>query len=371
MNIKVFFFSNIYPSYRKSIWDKILETKEINTTFYFSSKTIGSIATVAVEKVYSKSKQKNFKLLTNKFVNQKLTWQKGVLKTVFQKVDAVIFLGEMTVLSTWIAVLVFKLRGVKVIFWGHGLYGSENRFKRFFRIKFLQLADQNLVYEKRAKKLLIQEGFNESKISVIYNSINYEEQKVLFQKHQITPPTKIFNNSYPTLLFIGRLTPQKKVDQLIKAVQILEKDNNKFNVLVIGEGPEKERLEHLAQPLINQGQCIFYGASHNETELSKLIYTSDLTVSPGNIGLTGIHSLSYGTPVCSHSNYDHQMPEVEAIIVGKNGFLFEEGDVESLSKGILDWCKNNPNLDREKIRSVVDKYYNPNFQIKVIKEAID
>ena len=349
----------------------MLKNKEINTTFYFSPKTIGSIATVSVDKVYSKSQQKNFKPLTNRFLNQKLIWQKGILKTVFQKVDAVIFLGEMTVLSTWIATIIFKLRGIKVIFWGHGLYGSENRFKRFFRIQFLQLADHNLVYEKRAKKLLIQQGFNESKISVIYNSINYEEQKELFQKYRITPPTKIFNNPYPTLLFVGRLTPQKKVNQLIKAVQVLEKDNNKFNVLVVGEGPEKERLEQLAQPLINQGQCIFYGASYNETKLSKLIYTSDLTVSPGNIGLTGIHSLSYGTPVCSHSNHNHQMPEVEAIIEGKNGFLFKEGDMESLTQGILDWFKNNPNLDREKIRSVVDKYYNPNFQIKVIKEAIE
>lgn len=370
MKLKVFLFSNIYPIYRKSIWDKILENKELNATFYFSPKTIESIATVSVKKVYSKSRQKKFNPITNRFINKKLIWQNGVLKTIFQKVDTVIFLGEMTVLSTWIAAIIFKLRGVRVLFWGHGLYGSENCLKRFFRLKFLQIADHNLVYGKRAKKLLIQRGFNKSKISVIYNSINYDEQKEFFNKYQIKSPTKIFNNLFPTLLFVGRLYPQKKVDQIIKAVQLLEKDNNKFNLLVVGEGPEKERLELLAQPLINNGQCIFYGASYNEAELSKLIYTSDLTVSPGNVGLTGIHSLSYGTPVCSHSNHCHQMPEVESIIEGENGFLFKEGDINSLIEGITLWFKENSTLNRKKIRNIVDKYYNPNYQFKIIKRLV-
>lgn len=370
MKLKVFLFSNIYPIYRKSIWDKILENKELNATFYFSPKTIESIATVSVKKVYSKSRQKKFNPITNRFINKKLIWQNGVLKTIFQKVDTVIFLGEMTVLSTWIAAIIFKLRGVRVLFWGHGLYGSENCLKRFFRLKFLQIADHNLVYGKRAKKLLIQRGFNKSEISVIYNSINYDEQKEFFNKYQIKSPTKIFNNLFPTLLFVGRLYPQKKVDQIIKAVQLLEKDNNKFNLLVVGEGPEKERLELLAQPLINNGQCIFYGASYNEAELSKLIYTSDLTVSPGNVGLTGIHSLSYGTPVCSHSNHCHQMPEVESIIEGENGFLFKEGDINSLIEGITLWFKENSTLNRKKIRNIVDKYYNPNYQFKIIKRLV-
>ena len=73
-----------------------------------------------------------------------------------------------------------------------------------------------------------------------------------------------------------------------------------------------------------EGNCIFYGATYDEKELSKLIYMSDLTVSPGNIGLTAIHSLSYGTPVCSHSNFNNQMPESEAIINFENGFFFRK-----------------------------------------------
>lgn len=367
---KVYLFSNIYPLYRKSIWDKLLKSKAFSTTFFFSTKPIANIACVPIDKVYTQAEQKAFQPLKNIFLSQWLLWQIGVLQRTFDKVSAAIFLGEMTVLSTWIAVLVFKLRGAKVIFWGHGLYGDESSFKRNLRLRFLKLADHNLVYENRAKELLINNGLEANTVSVVYNSINYEEQKELFNKHEAAPPKGVFKNSYPTLLFVGRLTPQKKVNQLLQAAMALNKVNYKCNVLLVGDGPSKKSLQVEAQPLILQGQCIFYGTTYNEEELSRLIYTSQLVVSPGNIGLTAIHALSYGTPVCSHSNFNHQMPEVEAIIEGENGFLFDEDDVLSLTKGIKAWFKKHPTLERKKVRTIIDKSYNPNFQLSVIETVL-
>ena len=60
-------------------------------------------------------------------------------------------------------------------------------------------------------------------------------------------------------------------------------------------------------------------------------------MSIGNIGLTAIHSLSFGTPVASHDNFENQMPEVEAIIDGENGFLFEENNSNDLIDKIEQW----------------------------------
>lgn len=366
----IYLFSNIYPLYRKSIWDKLLKSKKVNITFFFSHKSFNNIAIVPLQKAYSFNERKAFKPLLNIFLFKWLFWQYGVLSRTFDKVSTVIFLGEMTVISTWIAALIFKLRGVKVLFWGHGLYGSESYFKRQVRFLFLKLADHNLVYDNRAKKLMINHGFQHDKISVIYNSINYEKQKELFNRHFSNSNEGLFKNELPTLLFIGRLTLKKKVHELIKAVVLLNNDDHRYNLLIVGDGHEKQVLKKLAKQLIKKKQCIFYGSTYNEEEISKLILNSQLVVSPGNIGLTAIHSLSYGTPVCSHSNFENQMPEVEAIIEGQNGFLFKEGDLESLTKGVLDWFKHNSNLDREKVRSTIDKYYNPEFQIKVIEKVI-
>ena len=56
-------------------------------------------------------------------------------------------------------------------------------------------------------------------------------------------------------------------------------------------------------------------------KLLKNLYFILHFVSPGNVGLTAIHSLSYGTPVLTHNNFNNQMPEVESIQPGFNGYF--------------------------------------------------
>ena len=67
----------------------------------------------------------------------------------------------MSVISSWIASVIFRLRGVKVIFWGHGIYGNESYIKLAVRKAFLRLANHNLVYEKRAKRIIKNRSFIE------------------------------------------------------------------------------------------------------------------------------------------------------------------------------------------------------------------
>ncbi len=362
----VFIVNKNFPLYRKSIWDKLLNNKEIKFSFYFSDKSLNNIKSHII---LNTKYEKRFFKINNIFFNNWIIWQRGVLSILTKKVDAVIFLGEMSIISTWVLSLFLRLRKVKVLFWGHGIYGKDKGFKKVIRILFLQLAHHHLVYEKYAKKLMINNGFNESKISLIYNSINYDEQTNLFNKLEAQPNKKIFNNNAPTLLFIGRLTKEKKIDQLIEATIILNKKSD-YNLLIIGDGEERKNLEMKAKDLIRKKKCLFYGESYDENEISTLLYNSNLTVSPGNIGLTAIHSLSFGTPICSHSNIANQMPEVESIIEGSNGFLFKENDITSIVEGVSNWFKNNKKVKRKDIRKIIDKNYNPNYQEKIILNAL-
>lgn len=364
----VYLFSNIFPLYRKSIWEKLLLSDDFYFKFFYSKKYMG-IEPVELDSNFNKIQIPRFILVKNIFIKKKLIWQTGVIKRSFDKVDSVVFLGESTNLSTWIASLIFKIRGVNVIFWGHGLYGNEGILKKIFRLIFYLLPHVNLVYEKRAKSLLIKNGFDQNKIHVIYNSINYDEQKKYFERYIKKSPESLFKNNSPTLLFIGRLTFNKKVELLIDAIIKLNKSKD-FNLLIIGDGESRRNLEKKAKNLIQNGNCIFYGEAYDEHEISSLIFNSALTVSPGNIGLTAIHSLSYGTPVCSHSNFKNQMPEVEAIIEGENGFLFEENSLESLIYGIDKWFSENPKVDKKKIRRIIDQYYNPNFQYSIFQKIL-
>ena len=368
MKKKVFVITNIYPHYRKSIYEKLLNADEFNVTFFLSKTSIDNIKTIEFDKIYDEEKKIKLKEVKNIFFTKRLIWQLKVIRLVFNRVDAVIFLSEVTCLTTWITSIIFKTLGVKIIFWGHGIYGKENSLLRSIRILFYKIPHYNLVYEKRSKKLLVEFGIKEQKIKVIYNSINYFQQLEIFKRLEKNKPKNIFQNNYPTLLFIGRLTAQKRVHELIEVVKKLNKKDD-VNLLIIGDGDLKEELKKKAKDLINNGKCIFYGKAYNEEDIAPLIYNSDLTVSPGNIGLTAIHSLSYGTPICSHSNLNKQMPEVEVIEEGMNGFLFKESDLDSQEKEISKWLKGEKR-NKLKIREKVDLLYNPNYQFRVINEII-
>ena len=363
---RIYLVNKNFPIYRKSIWDRLLNNHDNEFTFCFSKESFKDVKSHEVSRYNYKNRFHRIENL--KFLNW-IYWQTGVLSILLKRVDVVIFLGEMSILSTWITSILLRIKNVRVVYWGHGIYGKDKGFKKYFRILFLKLAHHNLVYEKFAKKLMIKNGFKESEVSIVYNSINYYEQLSLFKGLLESKDEKIFKNKSPTLLFIGRLTKVKKIDRLIKATIILNK-KSRYNLLIIGDGEMRDELETQAKELIENNSCIFYGECYDEKELSKLIYNADLTVSPGNVGLTSIHSLSFGTPVCSHSNYNNQMPEVESIINGVNGFLFEEDNIDSMVAEISSWFGKAIPIDKIKIRDLIDKKYNPKFQEKIILKAI-
>jgi glycosyltransferase involved in cell wall biosynthesis len=171
----------------------------------------------------------------------------------------------------------------------------------------------------------------------------------------------------PTIIFIGRLTKAKRLTVLVEAVRKLNQANTRYNLLIVGSGEDQRYLKNIYNFLIDQGWLHFYGNCYDNNKTSKLIYHSDLCVSPGNIGLTAIHSLSYGTPVASHNNFNNQMPEVEAIIDGENGFLFEENSSDDLANKIDNWFLNNFKIDKNLIRKIIIEKYNPENQMRVFK----
>ena len=117
----------------------------------------------------------------------------------------------------------------------------------------------------------------------------------------------------------------------------------------------------------------FYGPSYDEKELSQLLFDADLCVSPGNIGLTAMHAMTYGCPCISHNNFKWQGPEFEAIQENVTGAFFERDNVDDLSKTIMQWLENHKK-DRDEIRRScyreIDEQWNPHNQLEIIKNMI-
>lgn len=67
------------------------------------------------------------------------------------------------------------------------------------------------------------------------------------------------------------------------------------------------------------------------------------------------------------------MPEFEAILPQRTGVFFEHNNLKSLINTIQKWfdCHTNRNETRQFCFNEIDANWNPNFQIKVFKAALN
>ena len=277
-------------------------------------------------------------------------------------------------LSAWKMMILAKLRGQKVITWGHGWYGREGFVKKWLKRIYCGLADANMVYGNYAKDLMVLNGFDAKKIHVIHNSLDYDVQLTLRNKmHESNIYREHFGNQNPVLLFIGRLTEVKKLDQIIEAMSLLKSKGQEYNCVFVGDGPMRETLVKISKAKRLVKNVWFYGACYDETENASLVYNADLCVAPGNIGLTAMHAMMFGCPCISHNDFPWQMPEFEAIKAGQTGDFFERDNVQSLADTIQKWFIDKKDK-REEVRQAcfeeIDNNWNPHRQIEVIKSVL-
>ena len=304
-------------------------------------------------------------------------YQRGIPALLWRREYQTFFmLGDMYSLSSWVVLLSRKLffPKKKIYFWTHGWYGKETAIRKFLKKIYFKAADGVFLYGNYAKRLMVKEGFDERKLFVIHNSLDYDKQLSL--RKQLQPSSLYhdrFGNGHPNLVFIGRLTGVKRIDLLLRAMAHLNERGCWLNLTLVGDGTERESLTSLARNLGIESQVWFYGACYDERRNAELIYNADLCVSPGNVGLTAMHTMMFGCPVITHDNFPYQMPEFEAIRQGETGDFFHYGDIASLEDCIGQWLEKHRD-DREEVRKAcfheIDTQWNPHFQMEVVRENL-
>ncbi|MGJ0237217.1 glycosyltransferase [Novosphingobium fluoreni] len=306
-----------------------------------------------------------------------LLWQPGAVRAATdRRYQALILLADPHFLSTWVAALIGKLRRVPVVFWGHGWLKAEGSRRGLLRRVFFRLSDRLLVYGERGRALGIAAGFPAERIGVVFNSLDVAHADRLIaalRNGQIAPrrPQDFFADpERPLLICTARLTAKCRFDLLFQAAASLAQQGRPVNVLLIGDGPERAALEGLARHL--RIAAHFHGACHLEDVVGPMIYHADLTVSPGKIGLTAMHSLMYGTPAITHGDFDAQMPEVEAITPGVTGAFFRRDDAADLARVIAEWLQTAPPRDviRKSARATIAANWTPEGQARIIGETV-
>lgn len=291
-----------------------------------------------------------------------LKWDFGLLKEVFLgKYNSIVIEGNITLVSSWLAQIIAKLRRKKVYLWGHGWRrANENAIKRVARRLFYSLADGHLVYGQRAKLIGVSTGISEEKIGVVYNSI-YSEKTLapaaqgppggLIRKYLDIAPENL------VLISSSRITHRRRLDLLVEAITKLPATQAKLiTVLVIGDGPEKSNLEELSHS--HGVDFRFLGPIYDFAELQKFYQIADYCIIPEAGGLNVIQSLGFGCPVIISSNLDVHGPEAEAVVDSATGFTYDgdsDIDLTNLLGQLVDGTM--PALDPQDCKALVMDNY--------------
>ncbi|MBU1177598.1 glycosyltransferase family 4 protein [Patescibacteria group bacterium] len=181
------------------------------------------------------------------------------------------------------------------------------------------------VSELTTKRLVEQLKVKPSRIVTIPNGINYQK---------IIQPASATEKS--DCIFVGRLLAHKKVDVLIKAVGKVKDTFSDIQCLIIGDGPEKKKLEKLATDL-DLGQNIeFKGFLKSSRELYSLLKSARVFVLPSEregFGIAALEANACGTPVITVRAENNATADF--IIENHNGWLVGLDDNQAMAAKII------------------------------------
>lgn len=201
---------------------------------------------------------------------------------------------------------------------------------------------------------------------VDYFIANSTEVQKRIKKHYkrdsvvINPPVRcdLFNISETDgdyYFVISRLVGYKRFDLAVQACSELGK-----KLVVIGDGPEKEKLEKVANENVT-----FLGRQPDEV-VKKYMAECKALLFPGeeDFGIVPVEAQACGRPVIAYGKGG----VIDTVIDGKTGVYFTEQTVESLKEAIIKFEKMN--FDKSEIRKHALEFDEKVFQRK-IKEYIE
>ncbi len=192
-------------------------------------------------------------------------------------------------LSTRVGLNWARRRDVPVVGWGLGVPGLSGHLaglQKAARLDFLRSFEALITYSRRGADEYAALGFPADKIFVAPNAAASPPVSPL-------PLRPSGYTEKPSVLFVGRLQPRKRLDLLLRACAALP-ENLKPRLVIVGEGPERQNLETLADKIFPLAE--FVGPKF-QVELAPYFARADLFVLPGTGGLAVQEAMSHGLPV--------------------------------------------------------------------------
>lgn len=267
----------------------------------------------------------------------------GWLATQILSVPLIVTFHDVYRLNQWV-------EGQRSHFWGFLGYCATLAAARLPINRIIAVSPQ-------CKQKLLAHGVHNDDVTVISNGVNlslFDSTHVQKIPHQI--------------LYVGRLIGLKHVDKLIHAFGEVLKTVPDASLKIVGDGPERTRLQELARNLGLQMKITFTGVTPFYEDVARYFKESSIFVLPSTVEGESIatkEAMATGLPVIAIRIKGSGV--LTLVQDGENGFLVEPGDQDGLVEKIIELLQDRKK--RKRMGAAGRKSVEP-FDWKTVAERV-
>jgi glycosyltransferase involved in cell wall biosynthesis len=295
------------------------------------------------------------------------------LKSVLREKPALIH-AHWTIPQGVTALVIKKLLHTPMLVTAHaGDVFTQNILFNWLNSLILKHADLITLNSAATKKQLLKSSKKGQKITrteIIPMGVDFDRFKPPKERERKKLKRKLGLDKKRIILFVGRLVEKKGVCYLIKAMQKISKSLPASHLLVIGYGPEEEKLKTLTKTFNLEEKIAFLGKIPNY-KLVRYYGSSDVFIAPSiegkrgdteGLGIVFLEAIASGTAVIGTNVGGIQ----EIIINKKTGLIVEQKNEDQLAKSAIKLLKNEKL--RIELAENARKHAKNNFSWEIIAE---
>jgi glycosyltransferase involved in cell wall biosynthesis len=250
----------------------------------------------------------------------------------------VIVADQMPILHLFPLRVVARLKRVELVVQWHEVWGDEywknylggtGSVASMLERLTARLADRIVAVSEDVCDGLRSIGVDPGRIVVVPNAIDLARLDEVAKR-----------DGGPQLISVGRLISHKRVDEVIRVAGHLRDTGRSASLVVIGDGPERARLERLVAELELDASVEFLGTLDSEEDVWSWLRAAQVFVCPSDregFGLAVAESLALGTPVvCVDHPRNHSTRLVDD---GVTGSVVRPDDPDALADAVALWLE--------------------------------
>lgn len=285
-----------------------------------------------------------------------LVWQP--YPRALRDADLVVLIQENRVLSNYPWLLRLGVHAAqRVAYWGHGRnlqsaapQGLRERWKRWF----VNRVDWWFAYTDSTRSLLMDDGFPAERISVLDNAIDNEQfardLAAVSDAERARRRQRLgAGGASPCVgLYCGSLYPDKRLELLLAAADLVHAAHADFRLVVLGDGPSRGLVTDAA----TSRPWLHWVGVQRGAEKAAWFRAADLYLSPGAVGLHVLDAFGAGLPMVTTRTARHG-PEICYLESGRNGLVVDDGP-QGYAEAVLRLLRDPSDLARLRLAAFAD-----------------